>query len=159
MFSPLELERLEFESKMGKYKKESVDEVFALLKNDYEALYKENIALKDKTAMLEQLVSKYKSMEDSMNNALVLAQTTGESVIRSANEKAELVINTAQQRAVEIRKEAEADIRDLLSKQDDMKKSISVFAAKNISLLNAQIEILKSMTEEISSFNINNNEE
>ena len=159
MYTPLELERLEFETKMGGYRKTNVDEVFNLLRQDYEALYKENISLKDKISMLEELVSKYKSMEDSMNNALVLAQTTGETVIRSANEKAENIIKQAQMKAGEMEKEAEKEIRDLIAKADDMKKSISVFAAKNISLLNAQTEILKSMADEAISPIANNNEE
>ncbi len=159
MYTPLELERMEFETKMGGYRKGNVDEVFSLLKKDYETLYKENISLKDKVSMLEELVSKYKSMEDSMNNALVLAQTTGETVIKSANEKAEIIINTAQKKAEEIEKDAERDIRDLIAKAEDMKKSISVFAAKNISLLNAQAEILKSMAEEATDPLRNNNEE
>ncbi|MBR5218502.1 MAG: DivIVA domain-containing protein [Clostridia bacterium] len=159
MYTPLELERMEFETKMGGYRKGNVDEVFSLLRKDYETLYKENISLKDKVSMLEELVSKYKSMEDSMNNALVLAQTTGETVIRSANEKAENIIKQAQMKAAEMEKEAEKEIRDLIAKAEDMKKSISVFAAKNISLLNAQTEILKSMADEAINPIANNNEE
>ena len=159
MFSPLELEKMEFETKMGGYKKTSVDEVFNLLRKDYETLYKENIELKDRISMLEELVSKYKSMEESMNNALVLAQTTGESVINAANEKADGIINNAKIKAEGMEREAEADIKNLLLKKEDIKKNISVFAARNISLLNAQLEILKGMAEEVSNPHGNINEE
>ena len=68
MMTPLELEKLEFDKTMNGYKRASVDDCFNLIKTDYETIYKENIALKDKIGVLEELIAKYKAMEDTLQS-------------------------------------------------------------------------------------------
>lgn len=149
MFSPLELEKIEFAVTLwGHYKRDSVDEIFALIVNDYTTLYKENIAYKDKISMLDDLVKKYKAMEDTMNKALLLAQTASDSAISAANEKAGNILKESEERAAAMNKEAEEEQRRLLSKAREIKRSISAFAAKQISLLKSQIEILEQMASD-----------
>ncbi len=146
MFTPLELEKIEFGNAfMGGYKREDVEEVFNELTADYETLYKENIANKDKLQMLEGLVDKYKAMEDALQNALLLAQTSSDAAIRAAQEKASNIIKEAEDKAAYILKEAEASAQSFLQRELDIKRNISVFAARNISQLRTQIEILNGM--------------
>lgn len=146
MMTPLELEKVEFEKAMGnKYKKTSVDDVFEIVRRDYEAIYKENIAFRDKISVLEELISKYKAIEDSMQNALLLAQQTGEESIKLAREKADSQIHAAEERAQAIIAAAEADRTKILDLTVEAKKNLSVFSAKSISLLEAQIEILNQL--------------
>jgi len=156
MFTPLELEKLEFGSAfMGGYKREDVEEVFNELTADYETLYKENIANKDKLQMLQGLVDKYKTMEDALQNALLLAQTSSDAAIRAAQEKAQNIIKEAEDKAAYIVKEAEASAQSFAQRELDLKRNISVFAARNISQLRTQIEILNGMVaqeEATSSF-------
>ncbi len=146
MFTPLELEKIEFGSAfMGGYKREDVEEVFNELTADYETLYKENIANKDKLQMLQGLVDKYKTMEDALQNALLLAQTSSDAAIRAAQEKAQNIVKEAEDKAAYIVKEAEASVQSLAQRELDLKRNISVFAARNISQLRTQIEILNGM--------------
>ncbi len=146
MYTPLELEKIEFGNAfMGGYKREDVEEVFNELTADYETLYKENIALKDKLSMLQGLVDKYKTMEDALQNALLLAQTSSDAAIRAAQDKAQNIIKEAEARAAYLVKEAEESVKLQSQKELDMKRNISVFAARNISQLRTQIEILNGM--------------
>ncbi len=155
MFSPLELEKIEFETKLGGYKKESVDHFMSVFCKDYETLYKENIAYKDKVGVLEELVSKYKSMEDSMHSALMLAQTTSEAALKNATEKADQMIAAAQNKIDIMNKEAEEKVREIAVKQDDMKRNTAAFVTKNIAVLKTQIDILNGMLEEVLSSHSN----
>ncbi len=149
MFTPLELEKIEFGNAfMGGYKKDDVEEVFNELTADYETLYKENIALKDKLQVLESLVDKYKNMEDALQNALLLAQTSSDSAIRAAQDKAENILKEAQDKASYILREAEENAKAFQQRELDLKQNISVFAARNISLLRTQIEILDGMIKQ-----------
>lgn len=146
MFTPLELEKIEFNNAfMGGYKKQDVEEVFDELTQDYETLYKENISNKDKLSMLEGLVDKYKAMEDSLQNALLLAQTSSDAAIRAAQDKAQNIVKEAEAKAAYIIKEAEEKVKALSQQELDMKRNIGVFAARNISQLRTQIEILNGM--------------
>ncbi len=146
MMTPLELEKMEFEKAMGnKYKKASVDDVFEIVRRDYEEIYKENIAFRDKISVLEGLISKYKAIEDSMQSALLLAQQTGEESIKLAREKADSQIHAAEQKAEAIISTAEADRMKIVDLSVQAKKNLSVFSAKSISLLEAQIEILNQI--------------
>ncbi len=149
MITPLELEKLELDKHFGRgYKISGVDDALNLIKNDYEELYKENRSLKDKIAVLEELVSKYKAMEDTMKNSVILAQQTGEEAISSAREQADIIIKNARNQAQAIEEESNRDQKKLFDVTENMKKDITVFAAKNISLLQAQIEMLEQIKQE-----------
>lgn len=148
MYTPLELEKIEFERSLGGYKKQSVDEAFAVIRTEYETLYKENIAFKDKISMLEDLVGKYKSMEEAMNNALLMARAAGDEAIKNAQEKAADIIKEAEFKAAVMKKDAEEQLKEVLNKRDEIARNLSVFAAKNISILQSQIELLKQLKAE-----------
>ncbi len=146
MFTPLELEKIEFGSAfMGGYKRQDVEEVFNELTTDYETLYKENIAQKDKIQMLQSLVDKYKTMEDALQNALLLAQTSSDAAIRAAQDKAQNIVKEAEEKAAYIKREAEENVQALVQRELDLKRNISVIATRNISQLRTQIEILNGM--------------
>lgn len=149
MFTPLELEKIEFGSAfMGGYKRQDVEEVFNELIADYETLYKENISLKDKLQMMQSLVDKYKAMEDALQNALLLAQTSSDAAVRSAQEKADAIVKEAEEKASYIVKEAEASVQATLQREVDMKRNISVFATRHISQLRTQIEVINGMVQD-----------
>lgn len=156
MFTPLELEKIEFGSAvMGGYKRQDVEDVFNELTADYETLYKENIALKDKIQMLDSLVDKYKNMEDALQNALLLAQTSSDAAIRAAQEKAQNIVKEAEDRANYIKREAEESVQSLVQRELDLKRNISVIATRNISQLRTQIEILNGMVVQEAGDTVN----
>jgi len=145
MMTPLEMEKLEFDTKLGGYKRDSVDSVFQVVKSDYEKIYKENIELRDKISVLEELVSKYKNMEDTMQNAIILAQQSADSAVAAAREKAEAIMKEAEARAIAYESEQVAKREGLKSAISAMEKEVTIFAAEKISMLQAQIEILNKM--------------
>lgn len=146
MMTPLELEKLEFSKRLGiGYSAREVDDAVIMIRREYESLYNENIDYKDKISVLEELVSKYKAMEETMRNSIILAQQTGEAAITTARGQAELIVREARDKAEAIQKENETKQKELLSEYDNIKKDMSVFAAKSISLLQAQIEILDKL--------------
>ena len=148
MMTPLEMEKLEFENKMGGYKRDSVDSVFTVVKADYEKIYKENIELRDKISVLEELVSKYKTMEDTMQNAIILAQQSADSAMAAAREKADAIMKEAEAKAIAYESEQIARRESLKAAILNLEKDVTAFAAKNISMLQSQIEILNKMKQD-----------
>lgn len=145
MFTPLELQKQQFKKKLGGYKKSDVDEFFALVANDYESLYKENIRLKDKTSMLESLVDKYKAMEDTMQSTLVLAQRAADDLNRSAQDKARAIVEKAQMQSDIMHQHALDDIRETEHKKSEIRRELLAYTARVSSLLDAQKKILEQI--------------
>ncbi|MBO5505372.1 MAG: DivIVA domain-containing protein [Clostridia bacterium] len=143
MLTPLDLETRTFTKKFGKYKAEEVDEFMTALRIEYEKLYKENLALKDKVAMLSDAIKQYKSMEDTLQSAIIVAQNTGEEVKRNAYTKAENIINDAELKASTLISDAGKEVTRINYQFEEMKRSVEIYRAKMVSLISSQMDILK----------------
>lgn len=144
MITPLDIENKEFKNGMFGYDKTDVEEFMDQVLTDYESLYKENIALKDKLATLTDGIKQYKTIEESLQNALVIAQTTGEEVKSAAKEKADNIILEAELRAKEIINNANIEISELTSRINESKREYEAFKAKAISMLKAQEKLFSN---------------
>lgn len=149
MYSPLELEQIEFEKKaFGGYSIEDVDRTFSVLKRDYEELYVENADLQKKLQALKERVSESEDIKETLNNVLIAAQKSSDELKKSSEKEAELIIKKANLEAEEITKNAEREVEALLKKKEDIKNEIEIFVTKMSALFEAQVKYLKK-TEEI----------
>ncbi len=142
MLTPLEIQKIEFRKKLGGYKRDDVDDVMNVVSGDYEELYKENIRLKDRLEVLEDLVNKYKAMEDTMRETLVVAQRAADDLSKSAEQKAESIIAKATNEAELIREAARAKVRDTLEEKDRAETDILSYSIQIDSILDAQKKIV-----------------
>ena len=78
MLTPLEIEKRKFKKEFRGYSVEEVEEFNRLVSEEYERLYKDNSILKDKINVLSNAVKQYKSMEETLQNAIIVAQSAGE---------------------------------------------------------------------------------
>jgi cell division initiation protein len=145
MLTPHEIEIKRFERAFKGYKPSEVDEFLNILSEDYETLYKENATLKSKLAVLVEKIEEYKSMEESLRNALVSAQKMGESMLKEANIRSEYIISEASAKA----ERAMSLVSDQIIKEkralDEAKRETQLFKTRVIGLLNSQIELLKGI--------------
>lgn len=146
MLMPLEVEEKKFGKQMRGYSREEVDEFIREVAADYEKLYKENIAAKDKIASLTNAVTQYKNMEDTLNQAIIVAQNAGEEVKKNAYAKAENIIKDAQNRALEIVNEAGKEVTKVNFEYEEMRRNVEIFRTRIISLLTSQLSIVKEFT-------------
>ncbi|MDO5695289.1 MAG: DivIVA domain-containing protein [Eubacteriales bacterium] len=100
MLTPIDIREKEFDRGRG-YTRE-VRTFLAKVAGEYEVLYSKNAELTDRIAQLEALLNNYENMEDSMKNALVLAQRTADSSIESANKEAQNILLNARMKAEEL---------------------------------------------------------
>ena len=115
------------------------------LLRDYEKLYKENIEYKDKIDMLNQGIQHYKSIEDTLQNALVVAQGTAESVKQNAKAEADNIIKEAELNALKSVDDINKQVVEKRLQLDETKKQFDVYKAKMEALLISQLEILKEV--------------
>lgn len=147
MLTPLDIENQKFKKKIYGYSDEEVDEFLDKVIESYESIYKENIALKDKIGVLNEGIQHYKSIEETLKNTLMAAQTTSDDIKKNAYSKAENIIKEAELKASKIINEANQETTRIKFEYEEMKKDYNVFRAKIESQLVSQIEIMKTNIE------------
>lgn len=149
MITPLEIENKKFAKQMmNGYSVDEVDEFLDDLTVDYEKMYKQNTELKNKVDELEKNLLHYKTIEDTLQNTLVMAQTTAEEVKDVARQQAEQIVKEAEGNA---RKSVDDLSQQILMKKrdlDDMKKQFDVYKVKMEALLISQLELLKDINND-----------
>ena len=146
MITPLDIENKTFSKQMvNGYNVEEVKDFMDTLLADYEKLYKENIEYKDKIAVLNQGIQHYKSIEDTLQNALVVAQGTAETVKKNAKVEAENILKEAELNAIKSVDEINKQTVEKKLQLDDARKQFDVYKAKMEALLISQLELLKEM--------------
>ena len=101
MLTPLDIENKRFPTKFKGYDDAEVDAFLDQLTIDYEKLYKENAELKSQREELDTDVGKYKNIEGTLQNTLIMAQTTADEVKKTAQKQADAILAEAQGKAKE----------------------------------------------------------
>lgn len=151
MLTPLEIENKKFKKELIGYSVAEVEEFVQLVTESYETIYKENLANRDKINMLSSAIKQYKTMEETLQNAILVAQSAGEEVTRNAKAKAENIINEAQNSAAQILADAGKEVTKVSYEYEEMKRNVEVFRTRIISLLTSQLDIVKEFSMPESS--------
>ena len=149
MIAPLDIENKKFtRQKIKGYSTDEVDEFLDELTVDYEKLYKESKENKELIEKLQEDLEHYKRIETTLQNTLVMAQTTAEDVKKVAKQQAEQIINEAKSNAEKELGSLEKEIMLKKKELDDLEKQFDVYKAKMESLLISQLELIKEINRE-----------
>ena len=160
MITPLDIENKKFNKQMmNGYNVEEVDAFLDEVLEDYEKNYKEVATMNSKVEELNNNLNHYKNIETTLQNTLVMAQTTAEEVKNVAKQQADQIIEEAKRQADEIVKNSKTSARKALDDLDmqisvkekafdDLKKQFDIYKAKMESLLMSQAELLKEINKE-----------
>ena len=149
MITPLDIENKTFSKQVvNGYSTQEVHEFMAELLKDYEKIYKENIEYKDKIAVLNQGIQHYKSIEDTLQNALVVAQGTAETVKQNARVEADNILREAELNAQKSVDEIGKVMLEKQLKLQETQKQFDVYKAKMEALLISQLELLKDINDD-----------
>lgn len=147
MLTPQDIENKVFKRSFRGYDIEDVESFLQEIGDSYEKLYKENLVANDRIAMLSDAVRQYKSMEDTLQSALSTAERDGEDVKKNAQTRAEGILKDAQSQAEQLINHSEHEVARVTYQYEQMKRSVEVFRAKVVSLLHAQLDIIKDYSE------------
>ena len=149
MLTPLEIENKKFAKQLvNGYSVDEVDQFLDDLTEDYTKIYKENTEIKAKLEELEENVSRYKTIENTLQSTLVIAQKTAEDTKNVAREQADQIIKQAENEAKEAVEGLKTQIALKKQELEDTKKQFDVYKAKMEALLVSQVELLKGVNEE-----------
>ena len=146
MITPLDIENKKFAKQMmNGYNVDEVDDFLDELTLDYGKLYKENAELKAQREELDSNVGKYKNIENTIQNTLIMAQKTADEVQEVAKKQAEQIIKDAEFQAKNSVEELNTQILLKQKELEDLKKQFDVYKAKMESLLISQLELLNEI--------------
>ena len=149
MITPLDIENKRFAKQMvNGYSFEDVDDFLDELTVEYSKNYKEVSELRAKVEELNNSLVQYKTIESTLQNTLVMAQTTAEEVKNVAKQKADQIVDEAKANA---QKQVDELNNEIIMKQkelEDVKKQFDIYKAKMESLLISQLELLKDINKE-----------
>ena len=149
MITPLDIENKRFAKQMmNGYSVEEVDDFLDDLTADYSKNYKEVSELKAKVEELNKSLEHYKNIESTLQNTLVMAQSTAEDIKKVAQQQADQITNEAKANA---QKQVDTLNNEIVAKTkevEDVKKQFDIYKAKMESLLISQLELLKEVNKD-----------
>lgn len=144
MITAMEIRNQQFKKSIRGYREEDVKGFLLILSQDYEQMYSENARLKENIQRLESELTKYRKLEETMNNSLILAQQTAEELKSNARKEAELMMVESKHR-----------INDVLMVYQDVVKRINLLNAELKAHITSEMDILdkgQKKVDEISDF-------
>lgn len=153
MLTPIEIQSRTFKSGLG-YDKKEVDMFLNEILESYESMYRDNMELKDKLNTLNEGIQYYKTIEKTLQKALVLAQKTAEDTKASAQQKAKLIEKEAENKAQEILADAKNELHNLHVKTMQLIQQYDMYKAQFRNLAAAQIDILESESFQVHVANL-----
>ena len=148
MLTPLDIDNKKFSRSMRGYSVEEVDDFLEELTNDYERLYRENAEYKEQIEQGVKDLEHYRNVEHTLQNTLVMAQTTAEDIKSMAQKQADQIIRDAQgeaRKSVDELNKQEFEVRRRL---EDLKRQFDVYKAKMEALLISQLEMLQDKNQD-----------
>lgn len=130
MLTPIDIQNKDFEVKFRGYDSDDVDDFMDMVARDYEKQYKENIDLKEKMNALNEALDKYQTMEATLQNSIILAQSASEDIRSNANQKAENIIREAELKASDIIKQAARDVAETKNELSALKIEVTSYKAR-----------------------------
>jgi cell division initiation protein len=141
--TPIDIQNKEFSRSIRGLSPVEVDEFMDRVAKDVEDLIKESISAKEQVAQLKEKLSHYHKLEETLHNAIVVAQETAEAVKRNASKEAELIRREAERDASRMLEDARYKAGRILAEQDEVYKQAQIYKMRFRSLVEAQLAALE----------------
>ena len=149
MITPLDIENKKFSKQMmNGYSVEEVDDFLDEITVDYEKFYKESSENKRKIDEMEKSLQHYKTIESTLQNTLVMAQSAADEVKSLAKQQADQIVKDAEGSARKSLDDLNQTIAIRKKELEDMEKQFDIYKAKMESLLISQLELIKDMKKD-----------
>ncbi len=155
MLTPVELQNKVFKAVGLGYDKKDVDSFIQDVTDSYEEVYRSKVELEDKVSELEEALKHYRSIEKTMQKALILAEKTAEETRANAIENARQIENDAVTKSQIILSDARRELEKINQQIINMNQTFETYKINFKNLANAQIELINSDSFNISASLLN----
>ncbi len=144
MLTPVEIQNRVFKSGGLGYDKKDVDSFMKEVVDSYEMLYREKMELMDRVNVLNDGLQNYKTIEKTMQKALLLAQKTADDTQETALRNAHAIEKEAMTKAEIIISDAKQELERIHQKTVQLCQQYEKYKVQFKNLAAAQIELLET---------------
>ena len=149
MLTPVEIQNRVFKSGGLGYDKKDVDAFMKEIVDSYELIYREKMELADKVNVLNDALQNYKTIEKTMQKALMLAQKTAEETQETALRNAHAIEKEAMTKSEIIVSDAQRELERIHQKTVQLCQQYEKYKLQFKNLAAAQIELLETESFQI----------
>src|SRR5690625_3858860 len=142
--TPLDIHNKDFTKTFRGYDEDEVNEFLDQVIKDYELTIRKAKEYEAKVKQLEEKISHFSNIEETLNQSILVAQETAEEVKGNARKEAKLIIKEAEKNADRIINEALDKSRKIHLEIEDLKKQGKVFRTRLRMLVEAQLDMIGS---------------
>lgn len=154
MLTPVEIQNRIFKSGGLGYDKKDVDAFMKEIVDSYELIYREKMELADKVNVLNDALQNYKTIEKTMQKALMLAQKTAEETQETALRNAHAIEKEAMTKSEIIVSDAKRELERIHQKTIQLCQQYEKYKLQFKNLAAAQIELLETESFQIRMMDI-----
>ena len=159
MLTPMDIHDHQFKKSFRGYNENEVDDFLDRVVADFERLLNENDRLKNQLYTNEKELEKYRGLEKTMNDTLMVAQRTADEVISAAKKNAEDLKEQAARECQQIKDQAQFEAKQqidnaakkrdaILAEYDKFVREKNAFLMKLRTILESELTITTQMLED-----------
>ncbi|TQS75639.1 DivIVA domain-containing protein [Ornithinibacillus gellani] len=140
--TPLDIHNKVFTRSLRGYNEDEVNDFLDQVVKDYEMVIREKKALDEKASQLNERLSHFTNIEETLNKSILVAQETAEELKGNAAKESKLIIKEAEKNADRIINEALSKSRRISIEVEELKKQAKVFRTRLKMLVEAQLDMI-----------------
>ncbi|NMA54750.1 MAG: DivIVA domain-containing protein [Firmicutes bacterium] len=144
MLTPLDIQNKEFRRRLRGYCENEVDEFLDQVLESYETLYRQNANLKDEVFRLNEEVNRYRKLEETLQDTLVLAQKAADETRANAQKEADLIRAQAKADAEGLEQKAQRRLAELTMELADLQGKVEEYKARTRALFKGAMALLET---------------
>jgi cell division initiation protein len=144
---PNDLQNIVFKKGLVGYNAYQVEDVLQKVVEDLAELIRDNTKLKEKLTDEQDKLKYYKSIENQLQNSLIIAQQTSEEIVANARKNAENIVKEAELQANQIIEEANRGVLGIRFEYERLKREVEAYRAKIESIIQSQLKSLQTLNE------------
>jgi len=149
--TPLDIHNKEFSKSFRGYNEDEVDEFLDHVVAEFERLIRENEELRATVAELESRIEHYKGLEETLKNAIVLAQKTADEIKEAATRQADAIKRQAEHEAAKIQDEAKEVLKKTYEDIEANKNKVLKFKTEMKAFLQSTLQLLDESVDRITA--------
>lgn len=142
MLTPLEVQNKTFNKGLRGYNEAEVSDYLALVSRSMEELVHANEELEKRKNELEEQLERFTSIEQSLKEALIVAQSTADEVLKNAHEKGAYLVERSEGQAQKIIEDANVEVVKIRHQHDQAKKEFLIFKNQFRTMLEGQLDLM-----------------
>lgn len=140
--SPLDIHNKEFSRRLRGYDEDEVNEFLDQIIKDYEAMIRENKELQNQVAALQEKLSHFANIEETLSKTIIVAQEAADELKNNAKKEAQLIVKEAEKNADRIINDSLAKSRKVALEVEELKKQAAIYRARFRALVETQLDLL-----------------